>query len=196
MVWGTVISAAGVVVALVTFGVQLHRLAADARQRDADRRRERALELYRDLVVEGDTTKAFECVSVMLRKEGARRFQMTTWYVMDDKDFEPGGLLDPAVDSNAELVYQNFYRVLWYFERVESALFFQLIDSEVLFRSIGFHCWWWGSLLKDIRAPKAVEALHKLAPLAADWARESGEYGRWRDRCATDFDGGPPAPNL
>ena len=32
-------------------------------------RRERALELYRDLVVEGDTAKAFESVSVMLRKE-------------------------------------------------------------------------------------------------------------------------------
>jgi hypothetical protein len=63
----------------------------------------------------------------------------------------------------------------------------------VLFRSIGFHCWWWGSLLKDIAAPKAVAALHQLAPLAAAWARTSGEYDRWVDRCRTDFNGGPPA---
>ncbi len=128
----------------------------------------------------------------MLRKEGARRFGVTTWYVMGDKEFDPGGLLDPAVDGQAEVVYQNFYRVLWYFERVESALHFDLLDPEVLHRSIGFHCWWWGSLLKDIHAPKAVEALRDLAPRAAEWAQANGEYALWRDRCATDFDGGPP----
>jgi hypothetical protein len=193
MIWFTVINALGVVVAIGAAAFQARRLVVDARQRDADRRRERALELYRDLVVEGDTAKAFECVSVMLRKEGAKRFAMTTWYVMDDAEFDNGGLLDPALDDDSEQVFQNFYRVLWYFERVESALHFDLLDPEVLYRSIGFHCWWWGSLLKDIHAPKAVAALHKLAPEAAEWARNSGEYPRWLERCATDFDGGPPS---
>jgi hypothetical protein len=41
--------------------------------------------------------------------------------------------------------------------------------------------------------PKAIEALRKLAPEAAEWARDAGEYARWQDRCATDFDGGPPS---
>jgi hypothetical protein len=128
----------------------------------------------------------------MLRKEGGKRFGVTTWYLMDDSDFGNGGLLDPSVDEAHEQVFQNFYRVLWYFERVESALHFNLLDAGVLYRSIGFHCWSWGSLLKDIQAPKAIESLHKLAPLAAGWATENGEYARWLDRCQTDFDGGPP----
>lgn len=192
MLWFNYVNAVGVVVALGLSAFQTRRLVLDARKRDADRRTERALELYRDLVVEGDTAKAFESVSVMLRKEGARRFGVTTWFVMTDAEFNDGGLLDPSLDGGAE-IFQDFYRVLWYFERVESALYFSLIEPEVLFRSIGFHCWWWGSLLKDIAAPKAVAALHELAPLAAAWARTSGEYDRWVDRCRTDFNGGPPA---
>lgn len=190
--WTDYVTALGVAFAVVTGTIQIRRVVQDARQRDADRRTERALELYRDLVVEGDTAKAFESVSVLLRKEGARRFGVTTWFVMSDAEFGDGGLLDPSVDGGA-VIFQDFYRVLWYFERVESALFFSLIEPEVLFRSIGFHCWWWGSLLKDITAPKAVAALHELAPLAAAWARDSGEYDRWFDRCRTDFNGGPPA---
>lgn len=190
--WTDYVTALGVAFAVVTGTIQIRRVVQDARQRDADRRTERALELYRDLVVEGDTAKAFECVSVMLRKEGARRFGKTTWFVMTDAEFDDGGLLDPSVDGGA-VIFQDFYRVLWYFERVENALHFALIEPEVLFRSIGFHCWWWGSLLRDITAPKAAAALHDLAPLAAAWARGNDEYDRWVDRCRTDFNGGPPA---
>ena len=191
MIWFTVINAIGVVVAIGGAAFQTRRLVVDARKRDTDRRTERALELYRDLVVEGDTARAFESVSVMLRKEGGKRFGVTTWFVMSDAEFDDGGLLDPSVEGGAE-IFQNFYRVLWYFERVESALHFRLIEPEVLHRSIGFHAWWWGSLLRNVHAPKAVEALHELAPNAAQWAIDNGEYPRWLDRCATDFNGGPP----
>lgn len=40
---------------------------AEARERDSDRRTERSLELYRDLVVDVDTANAFHRLSVLLR---------------------------------------------------------------------------------------------------------------------------------
>jgi hypothetical protein len=191
MAWFDFLNAGAVVVALGLSAFQTRRLVIDARKRDADRRTERALELYRDLVVEGDTAKAFESVSVTLRKEGAKKFGGTTWLVMDDGEFGSGGLLDPSVPG-VDITYQDFYRVLWFWERVESALHFRLIEPEVLYRTIGFHCWWWGQLLREVHLPKAVDALHKLAPRAELWAKGCEQYDHWVERCATDFDGGPP----
>ena len=78
------------------------------------------------------------------------------------------------------------------FERVETALKFDLVDGEVMFRTIGYHCWWWGQLLAEIRSPKAARALHVLAPQAADWARADHSYADWVSRCLRDFNGGPP----
>ncbi len=191
MGWPDYVNATGIVGAFAISAYQIRRLAVDARQRDADRRIERALELYRDLVVDGDTADAFNQLSVLLRNAGAKRFGVHTWIIVSDDEIASGGALDPALPG-MDVAFQNFYRVLWYFERVESALYFNLIDPEVLFRTIGFHCWWWGQLLRGIHRPKASDALHKLAPKAAAWARNNGEYDRWLARCATDFDGAGP----
>jgi hypothetical protein len=189
--WVDYVNSAGIVAALGLSAFQTRRLVLDSRERDVDRRTERALELYRDLVVEGDTSKAFEHLSVLLRNEGSRRFKVNTWYVLGDQDLASGGLLDPSLPG-VDIAFQDFYRVLWFFERVESALAFNLIDPEVLFRTIGFHCWWWGQLLLNVHAPKASDALHALAPKAADWSREHRDYDRWLTRCVTDFNGDAP----
>jgi hypothetical protein len=191
--WFDYVNSAGIVGALGLTAFQTRRLLLDARDRDEDRRTERALDLYRDLVVDGDTAKAIESVSVMLRNAGGEKFGCVTWLVIGDEEFGPGGLLCPGTDEK-DRIYQDFYRVLWYFERVENSLHFGLIQPEVLFRSIGFHCWWWGQLLRNIHSVKAVSALHVLAPRATEWARRNGEYDRWLTRCATDFDAGPPVP--
>jgi hypothetical protein len=191
LAWPDYVNAAGIVGAFAFSAYQIRRLVVDARQRDADRRTERALELYRDLVVDGDTADAFNNLSVYLRNKGTQRFGVNTWYIMADDDLADGGVLDPAKPGN-DALFQCFYRVLWYFERVESALHFSLIDPEVLFRTIGFHCWWWGQILRNIHAPKASDALHDLAPKAADWARDNNDFDRWVARCMTDFAGAGP----
>lgn len=159
--------------------------------RDIDRRTERALELYRDLVVDGDTANAFHRLSVLLRHKGTSQCGVTTWYVMDDDDFNEGGLLDPSL-TGLDTPFEDFYRVLWFFERTEIALRFNLVNSDVLFNTVGFHCWWWGQLLRNVQVPKATIALRNLAPRAAVWAKESEVYKEWISHCTTDFDGGAP----
>jgi hypothetical protein len=159
--------------------------------RDIDRKTERALDLYRDLVVDGDTANAFHRLSVLLRHKGTSQRGVTTWYVMNDSDFNKGGLLDPSL-TGLDTPFEDFYRVLWFFERTEMALRFRLVNPDVLFNAAGFHCWWWGQLLQNIQTPKAIHALRKLAPRAAAWAKESGVYQEWVSHCATDFSGGAP----
>jgi hypothetical protein len=189
--WADWVSAGGIVTAFGFSAYQTRRLVLDARQRDADRRTERALELYRDLVVEGDTANSFNNVSVCLRKEGSRRFHVYTWFLPTDAELGDGGIFDPGAADKSTL-FEDLYRVLWYFERVESALYFELLDEHVLFRTIGFHCWWWGELLRGVEAPKASDSLRKLAPMAADWAHRNNDYDRWVSRCLTDFNGAGP----
>ena len=191
--WLDYVNSVAIVGGFAFAAYQTRRLVTDARARDKDRRVERALELYRDLVVEGDTATAFDQLSVLLRTEGDKRFGTNTWYLVDDGEFKRGGLLDPTV-VGLDTTFQNLYRVLWYFERVESALEFKLVDNAVMYRTIGYHCWWWGELLSKVHSPKAAHALHKLAPLAADWARRNHTYDDWRSRCLTDFNGGGPRP--
>ncbi len=189
--WLDYVNSVGIVGALGVAVVQTQRLVLDTRKRDEDRRVERALELYRDLVVEGDTATAFDQLSVLLRTEGAKRFHVKTWLLVDDSEFETGGLLDPTVPGLGT-TFQNIYRVLWFFERVETALSFDLVADQVMFRTIGYHCWWWGQLLRNVHSPKAAAALHGLAPKAAEWAATSGVYDEWVARCANDFDGAGP----
>jgi hypothetical protein len=81
---------------------------------------------------------------------------------------------------------------MWYFERVRYSLDRHLLDEDVLFRTVGFHSWWWGQLLIHIRAPKASVALHELACRTEGWAVTNSEIGNWVARCSTDFDGHGP----
>ena len=82
--------------------------------------------------------------------------------------------------------------MLWFFERTEIALRFNLVNPDVLFNAVGFHCWWWGQLLRNIQAPKATFALRNLAPRAAIWASENEVYKEWTSHCTSDFNGGAP----
>lgn len=185
------INAMGIIGALGVGAFQTWRAAQDARERDEDQRTERALELYRDLVVEGDTAAAFHRLSLALRRRGTECFGVTTWLLLSDEDFNSGGILDPMA-AGSDSPFEDLYRVLWYFERVEVALHHHLVNEDVLMRTIGFHCWWWGELLRDVRAPKATAAIQALAPRAERWARSSGDYTNWIGRCASDFGGSGP----
>jgi len=191
MAWFDYVNSIGIIGGLVGGAFQIRRLAVEGRQRDIDRRTERSLELYRDLVVDGDTANAFHRLSVLLRHIGTEKFGQTTWYVMEEADFESGGLLDPS-QTGINTPFQDFYRVLWFFERAYNAFQFGLINPDVLFQTTGFHCWWWGQLLRKIKSPKAMFALQQLIPRANEWARKNDEYERWASHCMTDFDGHGP----
>lgn len=170
--------------------IQLQRSIADARARDRDRRVERALELYRDLVVDGETAAAFHRLSVFLRRRGTALYGVTTWFLLGNKDLEVGGLLDPeAAEGDTE--FRDLYQVLWFLERVETSADKGLVDADVLMQTIGFHCWWWAEMLRDVSAPKAIRAVKSLGPKARAWAVRTGEFKRWADSCRTDFGGGP-----
>lgn len=191
MDWLSSINAAAIVAAVLISAYQTWRAARDARKRDNDRRTERALELYRDLVVEGDTAAAFHRLSVLLRRTGSARFEGTTWVMLKDDDFDAGGLLDPNAEGT-DTPFEDLYRVLWFFERVHTSMHEGLVDETVLMRTIGFHCWWWGNLLHHVTAPKATLALRGIAPRATQWAGSEGVLADWTQRCSTDFDGNGP----
>jgi hypothetical protein len=187
-----VVNAAGVIGALATAAYQSRRLVLDARCRDEDLRTERALSFYRDLVVDGDTAQSFHRMSVLLRRQGTEMHGFTTWRILRDDALTRGGLLDPD-DPALEGPYEDLYQILWFFERVERALHFGLIHEEVTFSTVGFHCWWWGELLRDLQAPKAARSIRELAPRVAEWAAKNGELQRWIEHCPRDFDGAGPA---
>lgn len=191
-IWLDVIETCGVVGALGVAADQLRRSVSDQRERDADRRVERALELYHDLVVDGETAQAFHRLSVLLRALGSEQHGFATWRVLTNADLEPGGALDP-LNSDLQTPFADLYRVLWFFERGETAVRYGLVDEDVLYRTIGFHCWWWNQLLSQVTAPKASAALRTLGPRAAEWAREAGGLDDWISSCLTDFDGGTAA---
>lgn len=130
---------------------------------------------------------------MFLRRHGSSAHGITTWYVLRDDDFSHEGLLDPT-DLTKEQPFRDFYQVLWFFERVQTTLQQRLVNQDVLFETIGFHCWWWSQLLERIASVKAVSAVQGLGPQAASWAAEAGEYDRWQSHCMTDFDGGGPRP--
>ena len=189
MGWFTGVEGVAIVAAVLISAYQTWRSAQDARERDADRRTERALDLYRDLVVEGDTAAAFHRLSVRLRTEGSAKFGITTWFCPSDEDFDAGAILDPGA-AGSHTPFEDLYRVLWFFERVKTSLDGGLVDQEMLFATIGFHCWWWGSLLSKVTGPKATASLAWLAPQAANWAFRHGELENWLTRCDTDFSSG------
>lgn len=185
------VNSLGIIGALCVASFQTWRAARDARKRDEDHRTERALDLYRDLVVEGDTAAAFHRLSLELRRRGSRTHGGTTWMLLSDADFAEGGVLDPGLPES-DSPFEDLYRVLWFFERVHTSLDHHLVDRDVLMRTIGFHIWWWSQLLINVSTPKATRSLRYLAPLAEEWARSAGEHSTWVDRCRTDFAGEGP----
>lgn len=191
MSWFDVIDSVGIVGAFAIGADQIRRGVRDARRRDEDRRTERTLELYRDVVVDGETSLAFHRLSVLLRRLGTERHGRTTWLLLSDEEFGRGGLLDPT-KPELDTPFQDLYQVIWYFERVEMSIRYGLVDQDVLYRTVGFHCWWWAQILRNIHTPKAARALKLLAPQARDWAVANDEYERWVAHCADDFDGGGP----
>lgn len=82
--WLDVVETCGIAGALGVAADQLRRSVSDLRRRDRDRRTERALELYRDLVVDGETAVAFHRLSLMLRARGSERHGFATWQVLTD----------------------------------------------------------------------------------------------------------------
>ena len=91
-------------------------------------------------------------------------------------------------------LFADLYTVMWFFERAEVALNRRLVDRDALMATLGFHCWWWGQVLLELRGPKAVAAVHQLADDAGRWARSQGVMADWEARCTTDFAGGGPKP--
>lgn len=201
MPWFDYVNSAGIIGALAVGAFQTRRLVVDARRRDDDRRTERALEIYRDLVIEGDTAAALNRMSVLLRKEGTLKYSVSTWLCLTDEHFATGRLLDTTA-VGLDTPFQDLYRILFFFERVESALHYSLVDRDVLFRTAGFHIWWWANLLWEVRGPKASVALRALAPVAQAWAHaetspespteHASLLALWRSRCETDFNGEGP----
>lgn len=181
--------------ALLLSAYQTRQLAADSRQRDEERRVELALNLYRDLVVDGDTANAFHRLSVGLRKVGTARHNTITWYLPKDDDLGVGGLMDPSADADGS-DFADLYRVMWFFERAHIALTHGLIAKEVFFEAAGFHVWWWNEILRDIEGPKAMSALRALAVEVDSWARSTSRIDSWRSRCMTDFNGGPASSGI
>lgn len=190
--WFDLVNTVGIGGALAASIWQVRRLNVDATKRDDDRRVERALEFYKDLVVDGDTAAALNNLSVKLLAIGKKRHRVTTWYVMDDSDLQTGGLLDPRPEDPQDTLLQDFYRTLWWFQRAEAALRFGLVDEETLFDLTGFHCWWWGQLLVNVTSPVASRSQRELSARAAAWARTNGKYAYWESRCAKDFDNAGP----
>lgn len=186
----TILSSFATVGALLAALWQLRRTAKDARMRDEDRRVERALKMYENVVSEGATFEAFHRLSLLLRDVGSRNYKKTTWHVLSDKDLDTGGLLDPR-QKKREQEYADLYAVLWFFERAAIALRRGLVSKDILMESVGFHFWWWGQILRNLQSPKASVSVRELASLARLWAIENNLYEEWRKRCLNDFNGGP-----
>jgi hypothetical protein len=169
---------------------QLRQGVLDGRARDEDRRVERALDLYESLVAQGATYEGFHRLSIFLRRLGTHERGITTWHVVSDGDLDAGGCLDPA-EREREQPFADLYAVLWFFERCKTALDRSLVSEDVLMSTVGFHFWWWGQILRDLRGPKATAAVHELAAKATTWAATNKELSDWQACCRTDFDGGP-----
>lgn len=188
--WTDWIQSIVVVGALLIAGYQTRLLVRDFRKRDHDLRVERALNMYRDLVIEGDASSAFHRLSVLLRNQGFRQFRTVAWKLPEDSDLNSGGLMDPTLEGS-DTPFADLYRVMWYFERAHIAVEQNLIDKSVFFEAAGFHIWWWNQILRDLNAPKAMGSLRSSAADVTNWARNAGKLEEWRDRCNADFNGGP-----
>lgn len=170
---------------------QLRKGVIDGRQRDSDRRVERALGYYESVVAEGETQRAFHRLSVALRMQGSQDHGSTTWHVVSDADLRAGGLLDPTDAAKTQL-FADTYAVLWLFERCELALSRNIVDRAVLMETLGFHFWWWAQMMRGLRGPKAAASVHCLGGMATNWAHEQGLLEDWHQRCSGDFDAGGP----
>lgn len=190
MEWFGPIESLATVGALVAVLWQLRQSVNDGRRRDEDHRVERALTLHEQLVAEGATQEGFHRLSVLLRRLGTAECGTSTWHVLSDTDLERGGCLDPHREDR-EQAFADLYAVMWYFERCQLALDRHLVSEDVLMSTVGFHFWWWGQLLRNLRGPKATQSVARLAEIARGWSANAGVIGDWHNRCATDFQGGP-----
>lgn len=188
-----VISSLATLGALLAAIWQLRQAVLAGRVRDEERRVERALVLYEQVVSEGATYEAFHRLSVLLRRLGTAEHGITTWHVVSDEDLNEGGVLD-AGDQSREQAFADLYAVLWWFERCLTALDRHLISEDVLMETAGFHLWWWGQMLRELHGPKATRAVRDLGANADAWAQRRGVLDDWRRRCGTDFKGGPAVP--
>lgn len=196
-IWNVLASLA-TVGALVAALWQLRRGVQDGRSRDEARRVERALEMYQSVIAEGATHDAFHRLSVLLRRIGTMETGCTTWHVLRDEDLTTGGILDPQ-DVSKEQAFADLYAVIWFFERCELTLRRGLVSEDVLFETLGFHFWWWGQVLLELKGPKASQSVHRLAVRSTEWARQAEVLSDWVSRCTTDFNGGPgqsPGPSV
>lgn len=191
MVFFEFINSVGTFGALCAAVWQLWRGRKDARARDGDRRVERALEMFDDVVAGGETAEAFHRLSVALRAHGSERHGVSTWHRLQDSDLTAGRFLD-AEREERDRLFADLYTVLWFFERVDIALQRQLVDDDVLMQTLGFHFWWWGQVLLNLDGPKASASIHRLSLAAERWAAGNGMLDDWHRRCLTDFDGSGP----
>lgn len=188
------LTAVGIVAALTFSTIEMRDRSRQSRIHDQMRREEAALQLHRDMTLDGETANAFRRLSLVLRSEGTRIHGRTTWRMLTDKDLEPGGFLDNS-DPEHNQPYADFYRVLWLFQRCDMALTRGLADQSLLNDLSGFHFWWWNELLREIRRPTSMRHLRELAAHTAEWAAQNGHLDEWNQRCAYDFGGGPAKGN-
>lgn len=183
-----IISSLGTFGALCAAIWQLHLGVKGDKERDEDGRVERSLQLFDEVVAAGGTAEAFHRLSVALREQGTNRVGRTSWHCLSDTDLDSGGFFDVKSTEWGQL-FADLYTVLWFFERVETALQHKIVNRDVLMSTLGFHFWWWGEVLQGLRAPKASASLHKLASEAEQWARTNQKLDDWCSRCQHDFGG-------
>ena len=185
-----VISALGVIGALVFSGIQIRRSVREERIRDAERRRDAALDLQRMMLIEGAAAEAVRRMSGRLRAVGIERYSVPTWYLIHDADLQPKGLLDPSLEGR-ETAFSDYYRILAFYQRCDLALRDQLVDAETLFELIGFNLWWWSQAFRSVTSAEALRSVQEVGGKAWAWAVAQRRDQAWRARCVTDFNAGP-----
>lgn len=168
---------------------QLYVGNRDRRANEQSHRAERAMRLFEDVVAGTPTAEAFRALSVYLRNAGSTPGTVA-WYLPSDADLTGEGVFAPS-DPGREEAYANLYTVLWFFERAEASMESNVVDPKAMFKSLGFHMWWWGQVLRDLHAPTPKVSLERLALRAEEAAAISGELDQWSVRCDGDFGGGP-----
>lgn len=185
------INSVGTFGALCAAIYQLRRGVRDNQARDEERRVERALAMFDEVVAASGTSEAFHRLSVALRAHGSEKHGVSTWHCLCDADLGGGQFLD-ATHATRDRLFADLYTVMWFFERVETALRYRIVNRDALLTTLGFHFWWWGELLHKLQGPKAIHSLHDLAKTAQGWAAARGELDDWCRRCQTDFGGLAP----
>jgi hypothetical protein len=177
----------GVLAAIAFSTYQIILLRKDANRRECQRREETALQLHRDITMDGEAAAGCRRLSLSLRARGMQIYGTETWSLVLEEDFNPGGLLDSSSPENQQN-YADVYRTMWYFERVYTVERSDLVDSDLLFSLIGFHVWWWNQILRNVRHPVVMRKVIELGHRSEVWAASQGRLQDWVQRCRNDFD--------